>query len=131
MSPLAQSLWVALGAAVGANARYWLGILFKAKVGDGFPWATFSINLLGSFLIGLVAVVLIRREGIWEGWHPLLIVGLLGGFTTFSAFSMENLHLIQAGRLGEMVAYTVASCGAGICLAALGAGLAQRLISSS
>jgi CrcB protein len=127
VSPLAQSLWVALGAAVGANARYWLGIFFKAKIGvDGFPWATFTINLLGSFLIGFIALLLVKK-GVWEGWHPLVIVGLLGGFTTFSAFSLENLLLIQAGRLAEMVAYSVGSCMAGICLAALGAGLAQRL----
>ncbi len=125
MSPLAQSLWVALGAAVGANARFWIGEFFKARWEHPFPWATLTINLLGSFLIGLAVVILAGRPA---HWHLFVVVGLLGGFTTFSAFSIENVRLMQEGQAGLSLLYSLGSCGLGISLAWAGFVIGTKVI---
>jgi fluoride exporter len=102
---------VALGGAVGAVLRWGAGLALA------FPYATVAVNVLGSFLIGLVWVAVAAR------WHPLLITGVLGGFTTFSAFSLDLFRLIEGGRAGAAFAYTGASvalslgaCWAGLML---------------
>lgn len=128
MSPVAQSLWVALGAAIGANARFWIGELFKARVDHPFPWATFTINVLGSFLIGLAVVILADRPA---QWHLFVVVGLLGGFTTFSAFSIENVRLLQSGKVLETLMYSVGSCAVGVIVAWAGVRLASHFVGAS
>ena len=92
-------LLVALGGAVGAAARYLLDEFTKAQLGSDFPWGTFIINVSGSLLIGVVAG-LISNE-ILPGWaQPLFVVGVLGGYTTFSTYSQDNLELLMAGNFG-------------------------------
>lgn len=109
-----------LGGGLGANARYWLGELFKARHwSDAFPWHTFAINVLGSFALGLVAVLLKDRPA----WALFLGVGVCGGFTTFSTFSLEALTLLEKGRTLAAAGYAVGSVLAGV----LGAALAMRL----
>ena len=92
------------GGVLGVNARYWLGIVINRWVGVQFPWATFTINVSGSFAIGLLSVLLAR----WLP-HPqvrlLVVVGFLGGYTTFSSFSFESLALGERGELGLCIAY--------------------------
>lgn len=123
---LAQTLAVALGAAFGGVARFWIGVGARAAWGSDLPWATFAVNLLGSFLIGLSAALIASRQ-LGPEWQAFIVVGVLGGFTTFSAFSFENLSLIQTGRWAEAALYVGLSCSAGIALAALGMSLGQRI----
>jgi fluoride exporter len=114
-------LQIALGGALGATLRHLLGVQVSRLAGTGFPWATFAVNVAGSFVMGLVACLLMRRGG--PGLHslmPFAMTGLLGGFTTFSAFSLEMFLLIERGRPDLAAAYACASVGLG--LAAFAAG---------
>lgn len=113
MTPL---LHVALGGALGAVLRH------LAVLAAGFPFGTLAVNVAGSFAIGLLWVALAARG--LSGWTPFLVTGLLGGFTTFSAFSLDTLRLVEDGRLGAAggyvlgsVALSLGACGAGVWLA--------------
>lgn len=87
MNHLTDSLWIAGGAAIGANARYWIGYAFKAAT-QPFPWPTLLINVLGSLLLGAFSALALARG--WGGQSRLFFaVGLCGGFTTFSTFAYE------------------------------------------
>lgn len=93
-------IWVALGGAVGAMLRY-ASMQLTAPVAvrlHGWPVSTLLVNILGSFCIGLLAVWLIHRPAD-SALRPLLVVGLLGGFTTFSSFSLDTVLLIERGEL--------------------------------
>ncbi|MEO0682722.1 MAG: fluoride efflux transporter CrcB [Pseudomonadota bacterium] len=116
-------LQVALGGAIGAALRWWLAGLAGRAAGPGFPWGTLAVNVAGSLAMGLAAVALMERApGAWGRWAPFLMTGVLGGFTTFSAFSLDALYLIERGRLGAAALYMAGSVG--LCIAALWAGLA-------
>jgi len=116
-------LSVALGGAIGASLRWWLAGLTARAAGPGFPWGTMTVNVLGSLAMGVLAVWLMERSpGAWGRWAPFLMTGVLGGFTTFSAFSLDALFLIERGRLGAAALYVGGSVG--LCIAALWAGLA-------
>ena len=108
-------LWVFLGGGLGALARYGL-ILALPRAATGFPWATLAANLLGSFLIGLLFVTLAERDGA----RFFLIVGLLGGFTTFSTLSFEVVTLIQARETAQALAYMGVTLGASLAACWLG-----------
>jgi CrcB protein len=125
---LAASLYVALGGAAGAWLRYVSGILIFRSLGPAaqFPWATLTVNVLGSLAMGLLAGWLARHGSHGEGWRLLLGVGLLGGFTTFSAFSLELVLMIERGTLFNAAIYAGISVLAGI--AALFTGLALMRI---
>jgi fluoride exporter len=119
MDALMKSIWVGLGAVIGANLRYWIGVWVHTRFSSELPWATFAINIAGSFLIGCFYAWETSRG---EASVPRLIfaVGFCGGFTTFSAFSLESLQMIQRGAwlnfglyaLGSLV-LTVAFCAIG------------------
>jgi fluoride exporter len=97
--------FVALGGAVGASARYIVGIL-ATHFGTGqFPWGTFSVNVAGSCLVGILAGLMTYTWSPSPELRAFLIVGVLGGFTTFSAFSMEIALLIERDRLGLAALY--------------------------
>jgi len=92
---LKDLITVAIGGGLGASGRYLAGILFRSLSSGGFPWATFAVNITGCFLIGLVA----GKTNNFEATPSLfLVVGILGGFTTFSAFGYETIRLLQAGN---------------------------------
>lgn len=126
------SFWVILGSALGGLARYWLAAGVTALTGPSFPWGTLLINVLGSFVIGLFAAALGDRgmfsaalvpNGQLAGFVDLrafVMVGLCGGFTTFSSFSLQSLELLLSGRYGPALGYMAGS--ALICLAAVWAG---------
>ena len=100
---------VAVGGALGAVSRYSFGLVALALIGNRFPWATLGVNVVGSFLIGLAAVVIGDRIVDGELWRPLVIVGFLGAFTTFSAFSLDTLLLLQQGNYNTALAYMLGS----------------------
>ncbi|CTQ32316.1 fluoride efflux transporter CrcB [Jannaschia rubra] len=101
---------VALGGALGATFRYLVGL---AMMRDGFPLAVLTVNVIGSFVMGL-GTVLLARMGL-PHWQPFLLTGVLGGFTTFSAFSLETLTLVERGQVGMALLYVALS----VCLSLL------------
>ncbi|WBU57630.1 fluoride efflux transporter CrcB [Paracoccus sediminicola] len=103
MNPFLQ---VALGGAIGATARYGVYQLIPAH-GPGFPVATAVVNVAGSFVMGVLAVLMAQRIG--NHYAPLLLTGVLGGFTTFSAFSLDALTLWERGQAAGAAVYVVAS----------------------
>ncbi len=113
---------VALGGAVGALARYGVAVWLSVPTGR-FPFATLAVNLAGSFAIGLLGPALLRHDA----WRLLVVTGVLGGFTTFSAFSLETLALFQAGRTGAALIYVIGSVAGGVLCAALGFALGRWL----
>ncbi len=121
---LLQAVAVASGAAVGALARWQVGLLFN-PVFKGFPLGTWLVNVIGGLLIG-VAMVALQR---WPDplLRLLLVTGVLGGFTTFSSFSAESLALLQAGRHGWALAHTLAHVVASLAAAAGGVALARAI----
>lgn len=123
MPPLLQ---IALGGALGALARHGCGLAVLRLAGPGFPLGTFAVNLAGSFLMGLAAVAVLARGGEdLRRFAPFLMPGLLGGFTTFSAFSLETVTLIERGRAAAAAGYVGASVGGGIAALGLGMWLAR------
>ena len=90
-------LWIALGGALGSVARAWGSALAVRLAGAGFPWGTIAVNLLGSFVIGAFAG-LSGRIGTHPDLRAFVMVGICGGFTTFSSFSLQTLELLQEGR---------------------------------
>ena len=101
-------LAVGLGGALGAVCRYLLGQVIP-KLGSGFPLATFAVNLLGCFVIGLVVGIAGRHTDIDPRLILFLQTGICGGFTTFSTFSLESLTLIEEGRITIGILYIVLS----------------------
>lgn len=102
---------VAAGGAIGASLRY-LTVALATRHLPGFPWGTLAVNVVGSVAMGVIAVLLIERfPGTWGRWAPFLMTGVLGGFTTFSAFSLDLLMLIERGRGLAAAAYAAGSVG--------------------
>ena len=103
-------LYVALGGAIGACCRYLAGLGITRLVGVGeFPVAILMVNVIGSFLMGAF-VVTAAHKGL-SHLSPLVMTGLLGGFTTFSAFSLETANLIERGAFGQAALYVLLSVG--------------------
>lgn len=115
MTPIFQ---VALGGAIGASLRYMTGLMMARLLGKGFPWGTLTVNIVGSFLMGVLVVVLAQTG---NRYAPLLMTGLLGGFTTFSAFSLDVVTLYERGQVALAGGYVAASVT--VSIAALFAGL--------
>ncbi len=111
---------VALGGAIGASARYLTNVAVLRGIGPGFPWATALVNILGSFLMGVLVVWLAERDAMRLA--PFLMTGILGGFTTFSAFSLDAVALWERGEPMLAAAYVGGSVV--LSLAALVAGMA-------
>jgi CrcB protein len=102
---------VAIGGAIGSVGRFWLATVMTALTGPRFPWGTLLINVLGSFVIGLVAGVTLTpaRVGIHPDVRIFLMTGVCGGFTTFSAFSLQTLELLQSGDVIPALGYAIGS----------------------
>jgi fluoride exporter len=98
---LAIYLWIALGSALGGVARYWCSGVAARLFGETFPWGTIFVNVTGSFLIGFVATLMGPDGRIFAGStaRQFIMLGLLGGFTTFSSFSLQTLNLVQDGEM--------------------------------
>lgn len=100
---------VAAGGAAGSVARYLTGVLALRIAGQGFPWGTFAVNIAGSFAIGLLAELFLRRYPLHPELRLLVITGFLGGFTTFSAFTFDIAALYERGEIAAMLCYLFAS----------------------
>lgn len=128
MSAASPWLLVALGGAAGSCARHAAG-----RVGQwlaphaAFPWPTLAVNALGCLLIGWWLPALRARGEAGEPWRLLLVVGVLGGFTTYPAFSAESYELARAGQTARAAAYVAATLALGAAATALGAWLHARL----
>jgi CrcB protein len=104
-------LLVGLGGGIGSVLRYTATLLVSTRK---FPYATLSANIIGSFIIGLVLAFSIRDEHFASNWKLFLATGICGGFTTFSAFSLENMQLLQSGKTGMAFLYIALSVIVGI-----------------
>ena len=116
---LAALLWVFLGGGLGASARFALGEWLRPMLKSGFPWPTVAINVIGCALAGFLAA----RFGLSNPEHPwraFVLVGVLGGFTTFSAFGLESLTMLQQGRILLAMLYVLGSVLGGLLAVWLG-----------
>ena len=120
-------LSIALGGALGSMARYATGVYVGRWLGTTFPWGTLLINIFGSFLIGVFAESFALRWDTSQTTRAFLIVGICGGYTTFSTFSLDIVTLINRGEVLAAGAYIVASVTLGL-LALYGGLHAMRLI---
>ena len=111
---------VALGGALGASARYLLDQAIEHRSFSIFPWATFTINLTGCFLIGVITESLVDRHHLPAWLRVGLVVGVIGGYTTFSTFAQESLTLLEARDFAVTLLYVVGSVTAGIAFVYLG-----------
>jgi len=114
-------LIVAAGGALGATGRYGAGLMASRWFGTYFPFGTLGVNVIGSFLMGMVAVALTTRAGHSPRAALFLMTGLLGGFTTFSAFSLEAVTLFEKGRIAAAGIYVGGSVALSITALILGA----------
>ena len=122
MSSGANILLVGAGGFIGSIARYLLsGWVLHHTLGGKFPWSTFVVNVLGCLLIGVLSGMIERLEWFTPQMRLLLLTGLLGGFTTFSAFGLETVYLLRRGEPWIALAYTLSSVV--VCVAALWIGL--------
>lgn len=121
---------VMLGGAIGAGFRYQIGAIALARLGPAFPWGTWLVNLVGGLLMGVLAGALARftpAEG--EPLRLFLGVGILGGFTTFSSFSLEAFNMLARGDYALAGAYAVSSVAGSIVALTLGL-LAMRMVAA-
>ncbi len=129
VSPLARGFLVFIGGGLGASTRYWLGLWISSRAGVLFPWNTFAINVSGSFLIGLVLGWLgTSPSGL--GWKLFLVVGVLGGYTTFSSFAMERLNLMREKSYSYASAYVIGSVALGLIACWIGTLVAHSILKS-
>ena len=121
---MATVLWIGIGGFLGANSRYWLGSLINRWLGTGFPWATALVNISGALLIGIIATLFADRAIDSEPLRLFLIVGVLGGYTTFSSYTFEAVSMMQEDRWMAAISYLALSnlvgilaCVAGVMIA--------------
>ena len=122
-----QLLAIAAGGGVGALLRYWVSTGTHALLGRGFPYGTLTVNVLGSLMMGFLYVWLLDRIVTGPVVRAFLLIGLLGGFTTFSTFSIESLNLIEAGHVLKALVNVLLSVTVCITAAGLGVLIARQL----
>jgi CrcB protein len=123
-------LLISAGAVLGANARYWLGVLFARFVSTGFPWATLVVNVSGSLLLGGF-VGWSARQLPHPGWALVIAVGFCGAYTTFSTFGYELFAMLQERNVAQAIGYVAASVLLGLGAVALGYAAGQALAGAS
>jgi len=121
---LLQTLSIAAGGATGALLRFWMSNGIHAWLGRGFPYGTIIVNIFGSLVMGILYVLIVEKMEVSAEWRAALIVGLLGAFTTFSAFSLETIHLLEASEFSKAglniflsVSLCISACWLGMILA--------------
>jgi CrcB protein len=125
-------LWIMFGSALGGGARFWLSTAVAERIGETFPWGTIVINVIGSFIIGFFAT-LTGPDGrllIGSTTRQFVMIGLCGGFTTFSSFSLQTLNLVRNGEAlnaGVNVILSVALCLIAVWLGYVAAAMLNQL----
>ncbi len=122
-----QWLMIAIGGALGSMARYAAVGYLTPMLSYRFPFGTFIVNITGSLLIGVAYVVIVERAIIPSEWRLFFITGILGGYTTFSSFSLEVLQTWQEGHPLNSIFYATSSVFLGLLFAYLGMQLTQKL----
>ena len=113
------------GAGLGGVARHAVNVI-AGRLGYAFPLGTLAVNVVGSFLMGVLAAWFAQRSDISQHMRFFLTTGVLGGFTTFSAFSLETLALIQSGRWGTAAGYVASSVAVCVTMTAVGYAAVRR-----
>jgi len=122
-------VFVFLGGGLGALARYGVGVVSLRAFGTGWPYGTFAVNLIGGFLMGVLVTTLALRGGDdQDRWRVLIGVGVLGGFTTFSAFSLEVARMVETRALASAALYSLASVVLSVAALFAGMMLMRRLL---
>ncbi len=124
---MTRYLIIALGAALGANARYWIGTWAGERLGAGFPYGTLMVNIGGSFLLGFLLTLGTERIQMSPETRLLLAVGFLGSFTTFSSYAVESMNLIRNGGLFLGLVNIIGNNLIGLLAVILGAYLARQV----
>ncbi|TDK38669.1 fluoride efflux transporter CrcB [Rhizobium deserti] len=119
---------VAFGGAAGSVCRYLVGLWTLRQFGANFPWGTLAVNVVGSFAIGVLAELITRRFDASPEMRLLLITGFLGGFTTFSAFSLDVIALFERGSVTAAGGYVVASVAISLCAVFAGLALGRAML---
>jgi CrcB protein len=122
---------VAIGAMLGANLRFVIGMWAADQWGSGFPYGTMMINVSGAFVIGLFLTLIGNRVGINPLWQLFFVTGFLGGYTTFSSYAWEALSLAESGAWTRAAIYVVGSNLAGFLGVWIGASIARLAPTSS
>ncbi len=112
---MATYVWIAIGSALGGVARYWCSGVAANWIGETFPWGTFIVNVVGSFIIGFFATITGPDGRIFVGTtaRQFVMVGICGGYTTFSSFSLQTLNLMNDGewfKAGANIGISVVCC---------------------
>jgi fluoride exporter len=112
---MANYIWIAIGSALGGTARYWCSGLAARMIGETFPWGTFIVNVVGSFVIGFFATLTGPDGRVYVGTtaRQFVMAGLCGGYTTFSSFSLQTLNLLNESewsRAGANIGMSVIAC---------------------
>lgn len=119
---------VALGGAIGASLRFWVSMWSLRVFGPGFPTGTMLVNISGSFAMGVLAIAMLHRfPESWGRFAPFVMTGVLGGFTTFSAFSLDALSLYERGKVGATLFYVGGSVAFSIVALFLGLMLGRSI----
>jgi len=121
------TLLVAIGGAIGSTTRYLVGVWFAMRFGTSFPYGTFTINVTGSFIIGLFVALAQQRVWLNPYWRLFFAVGFLGGYTTFSTFEYESVALLQNGEMISGAIYMIGSVVLGATAALGGLLLGSRI----
>ena len=118
---------VMIGGAIGAGFRYHIGTVALRNLGPGFPFGTWIVNLLGGLLMGVLAAIVAKAPIEGEPLRLFLGVGVLGGFTTFSAFSLETFNMLSRGEYVMASAYAVSSVAGSVMFLVLGLALGRAM----
>jgi CrcB protein len=120
-------LMVAMGGAIGSSGRYLVGVLATRLLGLNFPWGTMIVNIVGSFIMGVLISLLALRFSVGNEVRAFLAVGLLGGFTTFSSFTLDAVYLLEKKQYSHALSYMGVSVIGGLLALFLGLYVARTL----
>jgi CrcB protein len=120
-------LLVLAGGALGSSTRYLIALWMVARFGSSFPWGTLTVNVVGSFLIGVVATLADELGAVSPDARVFLVIGVLGGFTTFSSFSLDTLRLAEGNELVRAVSNIAANLALGLVAVVAGVALVRAV----